>query len=228
MENSLLLSGTPQLAAGCVALTFDDGPGPRTAELAQLLVSEQVPATFFVLGESLERYGQVLDTVRDCGHSIGLHSECHRPFDSVQLAADQLAKCRARVADYLSGPVWYRPPYGIGDEPVPGYAGPVGWHAHGSDWDITYRAGQTVSGCVADIMAALAHFGGGVVLLHDFAPYTEFALRRVTEATLDLRVLEVTTLLIQRIREQGFSLVGLPEPVATPVPEGGTVAGQLP
>jgi len=214
MDNSLLLSGTPQLAAGAVALTFDDGPGPRTAELAQLLVAERAPATFFVLGESLERYGHVLDTLRDCGHSVALHSEYHRGFDTVEFAADQLARCRARVADYLSGPVWYRPPYGIGDEPVPGYAGPVGWHAHGRDWDITYRAGQTVTGCVADIMAALAHFNGGVVLLHDFAPYSEFAGRRVTEATLDLRVLEVTSLLIQRIREQGFELVGLPEPVA--------------
>ena len=64
---------------------------------------------------------------------------------SLMLAKDQLGKCRARVehhlgADFFAGrPIWHRPPYGIGNEAVPGYAGPVGWHAHGRDWDITYR-----------------------------------------------------------------------------------------
>jgi peptidoglycan/xylan/chitin deacetylase (PgdA/CDA1 family) len=210
MDNACVLSGTPQLAAGCVALTFDDGPGPRTAELAQLLRAEQVPATFFVLGESIERHGQVLDTLRDYGFPIGLHGEQHRPFESAELAAAQLASCRARVADHLSEPVWYRPPYGIGDHPLPGYAGPVGWHAHGRDWDITYRQGQTVAGCVEDILAGLARTQGGIVLLHDFAPRTEFLARRLTEGRLDLRVLEVTALLLQRLREDGYQLVGLP------------------
>lgn len=210
MDNTCVLSGTPRLAAGCVALTFDDGPGPRTAELAQLLRAEQVPATFFVLGESIERYGEVLDTVRDCGHPIGLHAEDHHPFESAELAADQLAACRARIPDYLSEPTWYRPPYGIGDHPLPGYAGPVGWHADGRDWDISYRQGQTVAGCVEQILAGLVRQSGGVVLLHDFAPASEFRARGFTEGELDLRVLEVSALLIERLRDQGFQLVGLP------------------
>ena len=82
MENdaSRLLCGTPGLPAGRVALTFDDGPGPRTAELARMLRDEGVPGTFFVLGESVERHGDALDAVRDCGHVIGLHADKHRPF----------------------------------------------------------------------------------------------------------------------------------------------------
>ena len=46
-EQSRLLCGTPELPPGCVALTFDDGPGPRSAELARLLRDEGVPGTFF-------------------------------------------------------------------------------------------------------------------------------------------------------------------------------------
>lgn len=48
-----LLCGTPELPPRCVALTFDDGPGPRSAELSRLLRDEGVPGTFFVLGESV-------------------------------------------------------------------------------------------------------------------------------------------------------------------------------
>lgn len=217
MDNVLLLSGTPQLAPGCVALTYDDGPGPRTAELAQLLQEQDVPATFFVLGESLEHYGPVLDTIRDRGHAIALHSEQHYPFSSAAQAIDQLARCRARVPDYLPELAWYRPPYGIGDRVLPGYAGPVGWHAHGWDWDVTYRRGQTVTGCVDAIVDTLARSGGGVTLLHDFAPFSEFTAAGFSEATLNLRVLEITALLIERLRERGLRLVGLPAPAAEPV-----------
>jgi peptidoglycan-N-acetylglucosamine deacetylase len=207
-----LLCGTPVLPPHCVALTFDDGPGPQSAELALMLRDEGVPATFFVLGESIKRYGHVLDTHRDCGHVIALHGEFHRPFTSVRLAAHQLRRCRQRVADYVGGTTWFRPPYGIGDEPVQGYAGPVGWHAHGRDWDITYRQGQTVEGCVDRIVDTLVRCDGGIALLHDFVPYIDFAAAGLTEADLDLRIVEITSRLIDRLRRHGFSFVGLPDP----------------
>src|SRR3984957_9714518 len=129
-----LLCGTPELPPGCVALTFDDGPGPQSAELARLLRDEGVPGTFFVLGESLDRYADVLDTYRECGHVIGLHSDRHRPFQSAEHAAGELRRCADRISGHLDDTVWFRPPYGIGDWLVRGFAGPAGWHAHGRDW----------------------------------------------------------------------------------------------
>jgi peptidoglycan/xylan/chitin deacetylase (PgdA/CDA1 family) len=218
MINAFLLSGTPRLQPGQVSLTFDDGPGPRTAELARLLAEQDVPATFFVLGESLEHYLPALDVVRDCGHAIGLHSETHRPFLSVDLATRQLDRCRARIADYLPETPWFRPPYGFKDLAVPGYAGPVGWNADGRDWDITYRQGQTVDRCVDTIVKTVVYLGAGIVVLHDFAPFSEFTERGLTVADLDLRVVEIAALLIERLRQQEFTLVGLPDPVAEPVP----------
>ncbi len=207
-----LLCGTPALPSRCVALTFDDGPGPKSAELSRMLRDEGVPATFFVLGESIERYGHVLDTHRESGHVIALHGERHQPFAFAGMAAYQLRRCRERIGDHLGAAVWFRPPYGIGDWPVPGFAGPVGYHADGRDWDITYRQGQTVPACVDAITQTLVRLGGGIALLHDFAPVTEFTAAGLTEADLDLRVIEITTLLIERLRGEGFSFVGLPEP----------------
>jgi thioesterase domain-containing protein/peptidoglycan/xylan/chitin deacetylase (PgdA/CDA1 family) len=216
---SKLLCGTPELPRHCVALTFDDGPGPRSAELARLLRAEGVPGTFFVLGESVERYGHVLDTYRDCGHVIGLHGDRHRPFRSAEHAAGELGRCAERVSAYLGGTAWFRPPYGMGDWPVPGFAGPVGWHAQGRDWDITYRHGQTVDACVDAIAERLIERDGGIALLHDFSAATEFTPAGLTEADLDLRIIEITALLIERLRGAGLSFVGLPEPTPVPAPE---------
>ncbi len=223
-----LLCGTPELPPKCVALTFDDGPGPKTAELARLLRDEGVPGTFFVLGESVERHGEALDAIRECGHVIGLHAEKHHQFRSVGQASDELSRCAGRIGDYLSDTTWFRPPYGIGDWAVPGFAGPVGWHAQGRDWDITYRHGQTVGNCVDSIVDGIVRQGGGIVLLHDFAPATEFRPAGLSESDLDLRVIEITTSLIDRLRGEGFSFVGLPEPPRAAGPEPGANFRALP
>ena len=231
-EVASLLCGTPELPPDCVALTFDDGPGPRSAELARLLRDEGVPGTFFVLGESVERHGHVLDTYRDCGHAIGLHGDQHRPFRSAEHAAGQLSSCARRISDYLGDTAWFRPPYGMGDWPVPGLAGPVGWHAHGRDWDIIYRRGQTVDACVEAITRQIVERRGGIVLLHDFAPPTEFGPAGLTEADLDLRVIDITTSLIERLRGAGLRFVGLPDPSPVRAPaaptqvQGGGPAGE--
>ena len=217
-----LLRGTPELPPRCVALTFDDGPGPRSAELSRMLRDQGVPGTFFVLGESLERHGDVLDTYRECGHVVGLHGDRHRPFRSAEHAADEVGRCAERISGYLGGTAWFRPPYGMGDWPVPGFAGPVGWHAQGHDWDITYRHGQTVDACVDAITRQLIQRDGGIVLLHDFVASTEFVPAGLTEADLDLRIVEITTLLIERLRGAGFSFVPLPEPVPAPAPPAST------
>jgi thioesterase domain-containing protein/peptidoglycan/xylan/chitin deacetylase (PgdA/CDA1 family) len=211
-DQSRLLCGTPELPPGCVALTFDDGPGPRSAELARLLRHEGVPGTFFVLGESIERHGDVLGIYRDCGHVIGLHGDRHRPFRSPGHAADELSRCAKRIGGDPGGTVWFRPPYGLGDWPVPGFAGPVGWHAQGRDWDITYRHGQTAEGCVDAIAQTLIERGGGIALLHDFAAATEFVPAGLAESDLDLQIIDVTRALIERLRRAGLSLVALPDP----------------
>jgi thioesterase domain-containing protein len=223
-----LLCGTPELPPRTVALTFDDGPGPRTAELARLLRDQGVPGTFFVLGESIEKHREALAVIRDCGHVIGLHADRHRPFRSAEHAAQELARCAGRITEYLSGTTWFRPPYGMADWPVPGFAGPVGWHAQGQDWHIIYRHGQTVDGCVDAIVQRITEADGGIVLLHDFASATEFVPAGLTEADLDLRIVEITALLIGRLRGAGFSFTALPEPdrsAPAPAPAAATARG---
>ena len=57
-----------------IYLTFDDGPGPYTEKLLDMLDSFGVKATFFVTDSE---YGYLMREITDRGHSIGIHSVTH-------------------------------------------------------------------------------------------------------------------------------------------------------
>lgn len=57
-----------------IYLTFDDGPGPYTEELLDVLDSYGVKATFFVTDTG---YNKVMKEIVDRGHSIGIHTVTH-------------------------------------------------------------------------------------------------------------------------------------------------------
>ncbi len=61
-----------------IYLTFDDGPGPYTSKLLDILKKYQVPATFFVTDQALTKnYDSVILRAFNEGHTIGLHSKTH-------------------------------------------------------------------------------------------------------------------------------------------------------
>ena len=60
-----------------IYLTFDDGPGPHTARLLDILAKYNVKATFFVTGVN-PAYDPMITRAYKEGHSIGLHTYTHR------------------------------------------------------------------------------------------------------------------------------------------------------
>ena len=64
-------------AEGTIYLTFDDGPSQNTPELLDVLDEYGVKATFFVVGNQVDRYPELLREIADRGHTIGVHSDCH-------------------------------------------------------------------------------------------------------------------------------------------------------
>ncbi len=61
-----------------VALTFDDGPSPPyTDQLLDILAKHNVKATFFMIGNRIERYPETLQRAIAEGHQIGNHSYSH-------------------------------------------------------------------------------------------------------------------------------------------------------
>lgn len=58
-------------------LTFDDGPSPEhTEKILDVLKEKNVKATFFMIGEYVERYPEIAKRVAEEGHVIGIH--CYR------------------------------------------------------------------------------------------------------------------------------------------------------
>jgi peptidoglycan/xylan/chitin deacetylase (PgdA/CDA1 family) len=65
-------------AAGAVAITIDDGPDPAiTPQVLDLLDQHQVKATFFCVGELVERHSQLAREIVNRGHSVENHSQRH-------------------------------------------------------------------------------------------------------------------------------------------------------
>jgi len=114
------LYGTQQHAAlpleqGEVVLTFDDGPEPAgTPAVLAALASQCVKATFFMIGDKLERSPELARRVVAEGHSAGLHSNTHAHLSAfgAQQQLDDLRKNQAayQAAFGASAPA-YRFPY---------------------------------------------------------------------------------------------------------------------
>ncbi len=65
-------------SAGCLALTYDDGPEPvLTRRVAEVLARHGVRATFFLLGRRAEAAPAVADALLDAGHELGCRSYEH-------------------------------------------------------------------------------------------------------------------------------------------------------
>ncbi|MEU8922973.1 polysaccharide deacetylase family protein [Kitasatospora sp. NPDC048545] len=153
-----------------VALTFDDGPDPRsTPYVLDALEELGARATFFLLGAMLERApGLGRDLVRR-GHEVAVHGWHHRPQWYPAPARDlrELRRATEAVTDHCGArPLWYRPPYGVLT------AGPalaarrlglrsVLWTAWGRDW----TADATGASVYATARPGLS--AGATLLLHD-------------------------------------------------------------
>jgi peptidoglycan/xylan/chitin deacetylase (PgdA/CDA1 family) len=170
-----------------VALTFDDGPHPQgTPAILEVLAQRGWPATFFLVGEQVERNSALAAEVVAAGHGVGLH--CHRHRNLLRLGPgqvnDDLRRATAVIEDTTQRrPRLYRPPYGILNAAALGWARRAGmrpllWTQWGRDWDTEATPGS-IAGRVLDGVGP-----GAVLLLHDADYYSAAGSWRRTAAAL--------------------------------------------
>lgn len=104
-----LVWGQPDIAH-YVYLTFDDGPHPEiTPWVCDLLEAGGHKATFFCIGQNVERFPEVFKRVKTGGHTIGNHTYHH--LNGFKTASAEYVE-NVKQANTLIGSTLFRPPYG--------------------------------------------------------------------------------------------------------------------
>jgi peptidoglycan/xylan/chitin deacetylase (PgdA/CDA1 family) len=93
-----------------IYLTFDDGPIPVvTPWVLEVLKTYQAKATFFCIGDNIEKHPEVFSQLKADGHSIGNHTQNHLKGWAVadDMYLDNIQQCSKWIKSNL-----FRPPYG--------------------------------------------------------------------------------------------------------------------
>ena len=95
-----------------VALTFDDGPSPvYTPAILQILAEFHARATFFVIGDIVQKYPGLVQDIQRQGHEIGNHTEHH--LQTNQVTEDDILACDQEIKQVTGTlPHLLRPPGG--------------------------------------------------------------------------------------------------------------------
>ena len=151
-----------------IALTFDDGPGPYTAQLLDILDQHGAKATFFLIGSKVSAQADVLRRMHARGHQLGNHSWSHPELP--KLPVDQIASEIDRTNDAIKQatgvkPSILRPPYGAVNGVVLEQLRARGmssilWSVDTRDW------ADRNSDIVCSRAVAGAH-PGDIILMHD-------------------------------------------------------------
>lgn len=212
-EQPTALDFPASTAGRLVALTFDDGPGPYTAQLLDALRDRGVKATFFVLGSRAAQYPDLIRRMEAEGHVVGNHSYGHGNLRRMSLAG--VTNEMNRAVDVLTPllghrPVVMRAPGGNYNNTVKQYDCNEGvpiiqWGVDTRDWESRN----------VEAILNQAFYGnnsikeGSIVLMHD-----------IYSTTVQAAIRMVDTLL-----EQGYSFATVPEILVAR--EGEVYAGEV-
>jgi peptidoglycan/xylan/chitin deacetylase (PgdA/CDA1 family) len=173
---------------GVIALTFDDGPVPQTAELLDLLKQEGLRSTFFVIGDNVERYPDLARRIVAEGHAIATHSQTHIDLTTQSSATitSELVRSREVIRRVTGRNIEFvRVPYGESDDEVNERLSALNlieviWTVDTDDWK---------GASAEDILRAVRSTqSGGVVLMHDAATHSRQAVPLIGQYLRDNRI----------------------------------------
>ncbi|AMO85816.1 Bifunctional xylanase/deacetylase precursor [Solibacillus isronensis B3W22] len=98
-----------------IALTFDDGPTKNVDQLLPLLDEYKVKATFFLIGNEIEKHPEEAKKLVEAGHQIGNHTYSHKRMvlKSLSFIEEEIEKTDELIRSIgYAGEIDFRPPYG--------------------------------------------------------------------------------------------------------------------
>lgn len=217
-ESSLNDFSGPQLMghgmdAKSVALTFDDGPGPRTSELSEYLRSEGIRATFFLEGDRAIQYPDVIRQLQEDGHLVANHSYTHPRMTQSVDPVEEVRKTDRLIEEYVDqGHFLFRAPYGdwngrvaaiLNNAGLTKYVGSVFWDIGGerisrgngtlsaaADW-ACWSNGDSISKCLDGYLNETRELNRGIVLMHD----------------VHSRTVDMAKLYVQQLKQENYEFI---------------------
>ncbi len=176
-----------------VALTFDDGPSRYTKDIIDTLKSNNVNATFFVLGNKIEIYKDIISESIKNGNEIGNHSYNHKWLSklSTNELLDQINKTQDILKETVNyTPTCFRPTYGSVNNRIRKSINLsiTLWTIDTKDWKIN-SVDRIVERAIKDIE------DGDIILMHDIFQRSSEALKKI----------------IPKLKEQGYQFVTISE-----------------
>ncbi|MFH1214911.1 MAG: glycosyltransferase [Pseudomonadota bacterium] len=159
-----------------VAISFDDGPDPEwTPAILDILRERGVKASFFMVGERMEKNPELVERIVREGHEIGVHTYTHPNLAKVSHERARLElNATQRLTETITGhsTFLFRPPYNADSEPhSPEELAPIkiaqklGYLTVSSDIDPEDWSRPGVAAIVQRVKEQRLY--GNVILLHD-------------------------------------------------------------
>ncbi len=180
-----------------VALTFDCAWAAQDiGEILETLKKENVKATFFIVGQWMQKYPEQVKAIAAAGHDIANHSDTHPHM--TPMSADKIRKeirnANERI-EQLTGKKCslFRAPYGDYNEKVVRAASEEGQYVIQWDVDSLDWKDLQVENICDRVLGKVKN--GSIILMHNDTKYTAKALPE----------------LIKRLKDKGYSLVPVSE-----------------
>ena len=166
-----------------VSLTFDAAWGNEdTQELIDILHKYDVKATFFVVGEWVDKYPESVKALHDAGHEVMNHSNDHAHFNSLsaERIISNVSACNDKV-EAVTGvrPTLFRPPYGEYNDNVVQTLTDMGMYT--IQWDVDSLDWKDLSAGEISSRVLKGVGNGSIVLFHNAAKHTPAALPSIIE-----------------------------------------------
>jgi len=176
-----------------VAFTFDDGPSYNTIKIVNTLVKYDSKATFFLVGNQIEKYAKTMDVLVKNGMDIGNHTYSHKEL--TKLRDKEILKeidLTNEVIYNKTGikPMFLRPSYGAMNKRIKKLSTMpiIIWNIDTLDWK--YHNSNKIKDKILKYVS-----DGDIILMHDTYVAT----------------LNAVEMVIPELKKQGYKIVSVSE-----------------
>ena len=186
-----------------VYLTFDDGPTKETSKIIDLLNELNVKATFFLIGDNIEKNIEDAKLIAENGHDIGNHTYSHNRmiFKSPSFIKEEIDKTNELIKTIgYEKEIFFRPPYGKKLFILPQYLNKINqktvmWNIEPESYEESSKSPEAIANHVKENVR-----NGSIILLHPMNDSTG-------------KILKSIRLVVEQLKSEGYSFKLLSEDI---------------